>query len=279
MPTAASGSSTRTAPVAANRLTSAALAAEAEAARFAKHGGAGVALRFGQFYGFDSGHTVQAIKPHWPVCLWSWALSRRTARRSRPTTQRRPWWRRLSAPSGVYNVVDDRPLPRAEYVDALAHALGVRPPPCSVALELPPTFRDVALAAAEPSGDHRGPGLAWGWPSSSPWRAHPQAGRVTNAGELQGQRHPVRAPSDLDHRRPPRESAGPMPDRSAAHDAPDQMNPDTLARELQRVPATAARHRLPDAGQRLGRRGHRRRGHGPLDARRPGKRFASRWRS
>ena len=35
--------------------------AEAEVARFAEHGDAGVVLRFGQFYGFDSGHTVEAI--------------------------------------------------------------------------------------------------------------------------------------------------------------------------------------------------------------------------
>jgi nucleoside-diphosphate-sugar epimerase len=34
----------------------------------------------------------------------------------------------LDAPSGVYNVVDDRPLTRAEYVEALAEALGVPTP-------------------------------------------------------------------------------------------------------------------------------------------------------
>ena len=50
------------AEIAAAGVTSAALLAEAEAARFAEHGGAGVALRFGQFYGFDSGHTVRAIE-------------------------------------------------------------------------------------------------------------------------------------------------------------------------------------------------------------------------
>ena len=34
----------------------------------------------------------------------------------------------LRLPAGVYNVVDDEPLPRREFVGALAEALGVRPP-------------------------------------------------------------------------------------------------------------------------------------------------------
>ena len=47
----------------------------------------------------------------------------------------------LDAPRGVYNVVDDRPLPRGEYVDALADALGVpSPTERSVTLELPAPF-------------------------------------------------------------------------------------------------------------------------------------------
>ena len=43
-------------------ITEPALAAEAEAARFAQHGGVGVALRFGTFYGFDSAHTIDTIE-------------------------------------------------------------------------------------------------------------------------------------------------------------------------------------------------------------------------
>lgn len=34
----------------------------------------------------------------------------------------------LDAPSGTYNVVDDEPLTRREWVDAFAAALGVKPP-------------------------------------------------------------------------------------------------------------------------------------------------------
>lgn len=120
--------------------TSAALVAEAEAARFAEHGGAGVALRFGQFYGFDSGHTVQAIeavRAGLPV-----ELGPESAYRSSVTTDdaASAVVAALDAPSGVYNVVDDRPLPRAEYVDALAQALGVPTPTVRSVPELPPAF-------------------------------------------------------------------------------------------------------------------------------------------
>ena len=121
--------------------TSAALVAEAEAARFAEHGGAGVALRFGQFYGFDSGHTVKAIDAvlaGLPV-----ELGPESAYRSSVTTDdaASAVVAALDAPSGVYNVVDDRPLPRAEYVDALARALDVPTPTVrSVTPEMPPAF-------------------------------------------------------------------------------------------------------------------------------------------
>ena len=127
--------------IAATRVTGAALVAEAEAARFAAHGSTGVALRLGQFYGFDSGHTVQAIEAALagrPV-----ELGPESAYRSSLTTDdaASAVMAALYAPSGVYNVVDDRPLSRGEYVDALADALGVRSPtPRSVMLELPAPF-------------------------------------------------------------------------------------------------------------------------------------------
>ena len=99
-----------------------------EAARFAEHGGAGVALRFGQFYGFDSGHTVRAIEA--ALAGLPVELGAESAYRSSVTTDdaASAVMAALDAPSGVYNVVDDRPLPRGEYVDALADALGVPSP-------------------------------------------------------------------------------------------------------------------------------------------------------
>lgn len=120
-------------------ITEPALAAEAEAARFAEHGGAGIALRFGIFYGFDSAHTVEAIHAaqrglfavpgqagsYWPSVTTDDAASAVVAA--------------LRAPSGVYNVADDRPLRRTEHAEALAAALGtglLSPPPVSA--DLPP---------------------------------------------------------------------------------------------------------------------------------------------
>ena len=49
------------APVEPTWITGSSLHAEAQAARFTVGGGAGIALRFGYFYGPDSGHTVDAV--------------------------------------------------------------------------------------------------------------------------------------------------------------------------------------------------------------------------
>ena len=129
------------AEVAPSSVTSAALVAEAEAARFAEHGAAGVALRFGQFYGFDSGHTVRAIDAALagrPVELGDEAAYRSSVSTDDAASA---VVAALRAPSGVYNVVDDRPLRRGEYVDALATALGVpSPAKRSVTVELPEPF-------------------------------------------------------------------------------------------------------------------------------------------
>lgn len=106
-------------------ITEPALAAESEAARFAQCGGVGVALRFGTFYGFDSGHTIEAIEaakhgvfsvPGPPDAYWP-SLTTEDAAAAVVAA--------LRAPVGVYNVAEDRPLTRAEHADALAEALGV----------------------------------------------------------------------------------------------------------------------------------------------------------
>lgn len=113
------------APLDPTGITEPALAAEAEAARFAQHGAVGVALRFGTFYGFDSAHTIETIDAashgvfavpgpadaYWPSVTTDDAASAVVAA--------------LRAPSGVYNVAEDHPLTRAEHADALAAALGI----------------------------------------------------------------------------------------------------------------------------------------------------------
>ena len=127
------------APVAPTSITASAIEAETQAARFAEHGGTGVALRFGYFYGPDSAHITEAID---------------AARAGRPVEFGPPSAYRpavttddaaiavvaaLGAPTGIYNVADDQPLRRAEHVDALSSALGlVVPPPLDV--PFPPDF-------------------------------------------------------------------------------------------------------------------------------------------
>jgi len=128
-----------TAPIAPAGTASSVVDAEASASRFAEHGGVGVVLRFGQFYGYDSGHTVAAI-----AAVRSGApgeLGDVAAYRSVITTNDAATAvvAALRAPSGVYNVVDDEPLSRAGNIAALAGALGVPTPvPPSTTPDLPP---------------------------------------------------------------------------------------------------------------------------------------------
>jgi nucleoside-diphosphate-sugar epimerase len=127
------------APVDATWVTETSLAAEAQAARVTEQGGAGVALRFGLFYGPDSGHTLDAIaagRAGAPV-----ELGPAGAYRSPVTTDDAgaAVVAALDAPPGIYNVNDDRPVTRAEYVEALAEAFAIAvPAPPTLDVELPP---------------------------------------------------------------------------------------------------------------------------------------------
>ncbi|MHB8671697.1 MAG: NAD-dependent epimerase/dehydratase family protein [Acidimicrobiales bacterium] len=108
------------------------LEAERQAARFASTDQpasskrAAVVLRFGQFYGPDSSHTITSVK---------------LARRGIPAMLGRPEAylasistddaagavaAALRVPSGAYNVVDDQPLTRRQWAEALQAALGFR---------------------------------------------------------------------------------------------------------------------------------------------------------
>jgi nucleoside-diphosphate-sugar epimerase len=170
------------AALSATAITSAALVAEGEAARFADRGGAGVALRFGQFYGLDSGHSVDAIKA---------VRTHRTVEPGPATAYRSPVTTddaasaviaALDAASGIYNVVDDRPLSRSEYVDALANACGVTSPnvPSDVP-DLPPAFAVLSRSLRVSNRRFRAvtgwrprfPSAWEGWASVvAEWRAH-----------------------------------------------------------------------------------------------------------
>jgi nucleoside-diphosphate-sugar epimerase len=103
------------------------LAAEANAARFAKTGAHSVVLRLGLFYGPGARHSEQflALARHHVVPLMgrpeSYVSSIHVADGGIAVAAA------LQVPPGVYNVVDDRPLTKQEYARALADAAGRRP--------------------------------------------------------------------------------------------------------------------------------------------------------
>lgn len=102
-------------------------AAETSARRFADAGGTGVILRFGWFYGPGATHSEEFLD-----------LARRRGvcvMMGPPTTYVSSIHMEdagaavaaaLKLPSGVYNVVDDQPLTKRDYADALAAAAGRR---------------------------------------------------------------------------------------------------------------------------------------------------------
>ena len=107
-------------------LAEANLAAEASARRFTAAGGTGIVLRFGWFYGPGAAHSEQFFaiaKRH--VCVQmgrptSYVSSIHMADAGSAVVAA------LSAPAGIYNVVDDQPLTTRGYADALASAAGKR---------------------------------------------------------------------------------------------------------------------------------------------------------
>lgn len=116
------------APVDPAPHTRSALDAEAAALRFNTGDGTGVVLRFGFFYGAEGGFTADTIRAvrkgrapvfghadgYYPTIMLDDAATAVLAA--------------LDLPDGVYNVVDDEPLTRRAFFDALADALGVPPP-------------------------------------------------------------------------------------------------------------------------------------------------------
>lgn len=117
-----------TTPVHPARYNQSVLDAEAAAERFTRGGRTGVVLRFAQFYGPDSGFTLDAIRfvqKGWAAALGSpngfvSSVSHDDAAAAVVAA--------LGVPAGTYNVVDDEPLRRREYYGSLAAAIGVAPP-------------------------------------------------------------------------------------------------------------------------------------------------------
>ena len=103
------------------------LAAEASARRFTEGGGSGVVLRLGLFYGPGARHSEQflAMARHHVVPLLghpeSYLSSIHMVDGGTAVAAA------LHVPAGTYNIVDDEPLTKREYAQALALAAGKRP--------------------------------------------------------------------------------------------------------------------------------------------------------
>lgn len=102
------------------------LAAEDSALRFTAQGGAGVVLRFGWFYGPGAAHAEEFLalaKRH--VCVQmgdpsGYVSSIHVDDAGRAVAAA------LELPAGAYNVVDDEPVTKVAYADALSHAARAR---------------------------------------------------------------------------------------------------------------------------------------------------------
>lgn len=103
------------------------LAAEASAARFSGAGGIGVVLRLGLFYGPGARHSEQFLamaRQHVLPLIGppeSYLSSIHMVDGGAAVAAA------LHVPAGTYNIVDDEPLTKREYAQALAFAAGSRP--------------------------------------------------------------------------------------------------------------------------------------------------------
>lgn len=115
-------------PVAPARYNRSTRDAERSANTFTRDGGRGIVLRFAYFYGPDAftTHEMMAMVrkgmsplPGRPDAYIS-SISHDDAASAVVAA--------ITAPSGTYNVADDEPLTRDEWLESLANALGVRKP-------------------------------------------------------------------------------------------------------------------------------------------------------
>ena len=115
-------------PVRVARYNSGVVDAENAVERFTQAGRVGVVLRFAYFYGPDSDFTLDAIRlvrRGWAPAFGSpqafiSSVSHDDAAAAVVAA--------LDLPAGIYNVSDNRPVQRREFVDSLAKVLDVRPP-------------------------------------------------------------------------------------------------------------------------------------------------------
>jgi nucleoside-diphosphate-sugar epimerase len=112
------------APIDRYPMARANLAAEANVHRFSKAGGTGIILRFGWFYGPGAAHSEQLFalaRRHLGLVLGppdSYVSSIHVADAGAAVAAA------LHAPPGTFNIVDDEPLTKRQYADAMSHAAG-----------------------------------------------------------------------------------------------------------------------------------------------------------
>lgn len=101
------------------------LAAEASANRFSSSGGTGIILRFGWFYGPGAKHSEEFLElaTKWRICVMmggakTYVSSINVLDGGRAVTAA------LAVAGGIYNIVDDQPLTKREFADAIASAAG-----------------------------------------------------------------------------------------------------------------------------------------------------------
>jgi nucleoside-diphosphate-sugar epimerase len=115
------------APLHPSWLNRSALDAERETARFAGHGGRGVALRFGAFYAPYARSTIDSVRLARRGLLPVLGSGGQFMSSIHVDDAATASVAALGAASGVYNVVDDAPLRFREYVEAFGAGVGVTP--------------------------------------------------------------------------------------------------------------------------------------------------------
>lgn len=100
--------------------------AERSAERFTASGRLGVVLRFAALYGPDdfAREMLSFVRRGWSPLPCPEAYYSSVAQDDAATAVVAA----LGVPAGIYNVVDDEPLTRREFVDAMASAIGAKPP-------------------------------------------------------------------------------------------------------------------------------------------------------
>jgi len=109
-------------------LLHATLEGEREAGRFTKQGGRGIVLRFGGFYAADAPSTLETITLMRRRLMPQIGAAANYFSAIYVPDAGRAVVAALDIPAGIYNVVDDTPVPFAEYLQILARAIGVGKP-------------------------------------------------------------------------------------------------------------------------------------------------------